>query len=178
MKSLRRRPVPSPSKAPDLRGMRVVAAFEAVKGVLATLVGIAALSLIHKDMQQIAETLVGRLHLDLNALYPRIFIDAAARLSDSSLWLLAALAFGYAALRSVEAWGLWRARHWAQWLAVAVGGIYLPVEIYELFHGLSAVKAATLTANVGIVLYMANSLWRSRRKRAAGASPEGAAARR
>ncbi len=148
--------------------MRVVAAFEAVKGALATLVGIAALSLIHKDLQQIAEALVGHLHLDLEALYPRIFIEAAARLSDSGLWVLAALAFGYSALRAVEAWGLWRARLWAQWLAVAVGGIYLPIEIYELLHGPSVVKAATLIANVGIVLFMASALWRSRRKRAAG----------
>ena len=150
------------------RGMRGVAAFEAVKGLFAILVGIAALSLIHKDLRLVAEALVGRLHLDFNALYPRIFIDAAARLSDSGLWVLAALALGYAALRAIEAWGLWRARPWAQWLAVAVGGIYLPIEIYELLHGPSAVKAATLIANVGIVLYMANALWRSRRKRAAG----------
>jgi uncharacterized membrane protein (DUF2068 family) len=148
--------------------MRVVAVFEAMKGLLVLLVGFGALSLIHEDIQRLAEELVRHFHFDPDGQYPRIFVETADRLTDLRLWLLATLAFGYTALRMVEAWGLWRGRHWAAWLAVAVGGIYLPIEIYELFQGLSAIKAGTLIANVGIVLYMGNALWHSREKRAAG----------
>lgn len=36
-------------------------------------------------------------------------------------------------MRFVEAYGLWRERRWANWLAAISEGIYLPVEIYELF---------------------------------------------
>jgi uncharacterized membrane protein (DUF2068 family) len=79
------------------------------------------------------------------------------------LWLLALLAFGYAVLRIAEAYGLWRGRRWAEWFAVASGGIYVPIEIYELFHGLSKIKVGMLTVNVGIVLFMGVALCRSRR---------------
>ena len=114
-------------------------------------------------MQRLAEDLVGHFHLNPASRYPRIFIEAANRSSDVRLWLLAALAFGYAALRLAEAYGLWRRRRWAEWFAVASGGIYVPIEIYELFHGLSTIKVATLVVNVGIVLYMGHALWHSRR---------------
>jgi uncharacterized membrane protein (DUF2068 family) len=60
---------------------------------------------------------------------------------------------------------LWYGRRWAEWLAVASGGIYVPAEIYELARGPSALKATTLAVNVGIVAYMAWTLWMERRER-------------
>ncbi len=77
------------------------------------------------------------------------------------MWLLATFAFCFASLRLAEAYGLWRARRWAEWLAVASGTIYVPIEIYELFTGLSWIKVATLTVNIAIVTYMSRVLWRS-----------------
>jgi uncharacterized membrane protein (DUF2068 family) len=145
------------------RGVRVVAVFEGAKGALVLLAGFGLLSIVHENLQRLAEELVRHYHLNPASAYPRIFLDAAARLSDVRLWLLATLAFAYAALRLAEAYGLWRERRWAEWFAVASGGIYLPIEIYELFQGLSAIKVGTLAVNLGIVLYMGVTLWRSRR---------------
>jgi ATP/maltotriose-dependent transcriptional regulator MalT len=31
-----------------------------------------------------------------------------------------------------EAYGLWRERHWAEWLAAVSATIYIPVEIHEI----------------------------------------------
>jgi uncharacterized membrane protein (DUF2068 family) len=144
-------------------GVRVVAVFEGAKGVLVLLAGFGLLSIVHESLQRLAEEIVRHYHLNPASRYPRIFIDAAVRLSDVRLWMLAMLAFAYAALRLVEAYGLWRERRWAEWFAVASGSIYLPIEIYELFHGLSAIKAGTLAVNLGIVLYMGFALWHLRR---------------
>jgi uncharacterized membrane protein (DUF2068 family) len=144
-------------------GMRVVAMFEAMKGLIVLAVGFGLLSVINQDVQQLSEELVRHYHLNPANRYPRIFIDAVDRFSDVRLWLLAVLAFGYAALRIAEAYGLWRGRRWAEWFAVASGGIYVPIEIYELFHGLSTIKVGMLTVNVGIVLFMGFALFRSRR---------------
>ena len=117
-------------------------------------------------MAQLAEELVGHFHVNPASHYPRIFLEVALRPSDLRLWVLALFALAYAGLRMAEAYGLWRGRHWAEWLAVASGTLYVPIEIYELFSGPSWIKAATLTANLVIVAYITFVLWRSRRRSA------------
>ncbi len=52
-------------------GIRIVAAFEAAKGVLVLLVGFGLLALVHHDAQAMAEQLVERFHLNPASRYPR-----------------------------------------------------------------------------------------------------------
>jgi len=142
------------------RTVRAVALFEAAKGALVFSAGFGALSLIHHDAQRLAEQLVAHLHLNPASRYPRIFIDAAASLTDARLWLLATLAGAYGLVRFVEAYGLWRGRRWAEWFAAVSGGIYIPFEFYELFKGATWVSLGALLANVFIVGLMINALLR------------------
>ena len=90
------------------------------------------------------------LHLNPARHYPRVFIEAAGRLTDARLWLLAAGAFAYSLLRFAEAYGLWRERAWAEWIGIVSGGVYLPVEVYELVHRPTVLKAALLIVNAVI----------------------------
>jgi uncharacterized membrane protein (DUF2068 family) len=135
-------------------GLRTVAAFEAAKGLLVMATGLGLLSLLHHDVQRAAESVVRHLHLNPARHYPRVFLEAAARVTDTRLWLLASGAAAYAVVRGVEAYGLWRARVWAQWFAILSGAIYLPIEIYALIHHPTALKAVVLLSNVGIVGYV------------------------
>ena len=116
--------------------------------------------LIDRDLQQAAENLVDRLHLDPAKKFPRIFLDLAANASDAQLWGLAALAMTYAALRFAEAYGLWFERRWGEWIAAVSGGIYVPVELYELSRGFSAIKLTALVLNALVVAYMSHLLRR------------------
>jgi uncharacterized membrane protein (DUF2068 family) len=136
------------------KGIRIVAVLEAAKGLLVLLAGFGLLSIIHRNVQQIAEGLVGRFHIDPLHRYPKIFLELAVNISDAQLWLLASLAFAYAAIRLAEGYGLWYQRRWAEWLAVVSGGIYVPIELYELYTRATWIKAFTLTVNIGIVVYM------------------------
>ena len=138
--------------------MRAVALLAAVKGVVVLLAGIGLLALVHRDVEAIAERLVELGHLDPASKYPRIFIAAAGKVTDARLWFLAAAAGAYSAVRLVEAWGLWHERRWAEWLALVAGGLYIPVEIYELIHRATWLKAGVLATNVAIVLYMIYAL--------------------
>ncbi|TMH86666.1 MAG: DUF2127 domain-containing protein, partial [Betaproteobacteria bacterium] len=115
-----------------------------------------------------ADALVGRLHLNPAKNAPRVFLQLLANVSDSQLWLLAGFAALYASLRLIEAYGLWRGRRWAEWLAALAGGIYVPVEIYELTRGVSWIKVAALLLNAAVVAYMAYTLWVSREKARTG----------
>ena len=149
---------------PPLSGMlRAVALFEAAKGALVFLAGFGALSLIHHDAQQLAEQMVAHLHLNPANRYPRIFLDAAAHLTDDRLWLLAAFAGAYGLVRFVEAYGLWRGRQWAEWFAAISGGIYIPFEVYESFERATWLAVGALVANILIVGVMINALLRERR---------------
>ncbi len=134
--------------------MRAVAVFEAAKGLLVLIAGFGLLSLVHRDAQHAAETIVRHLHLNPARHYPRVFIEAAGRMSSSRLWMLAGGAFAYSLVRFVEAYGLWRLRPWAEWFAIVSGGLYLPAEAYELLRRPTGVRAAILLGNLAVVAYL------------------------
>lgn len=146
-------------------GIRVVATVEATKGLLVLAVGAGLFSLIHRDVQAAAEHIVRVFHLNPASRTPRIFLDLAEHATSSRLQLLALGALAYASLHLVEAWGLWRRRRWAEWLTVVAGGIYIPVELYELWKGVTWPKVGLLAVNLVIVAYLARDLWRSKRQR-------------
>ena len=151
--------------------MQAVALLEAVKGGIVLGAGFGLLGLLHHDARHIAESLVTRLHIDPERHYAGIFLNAAAQVTDARLWALAVLAFVYSSLRFAEAYGLWRARRWGVWLGAAGGAIYVPVELYELWHKPSGTKFATLAINLAVVAYLVVNLLRDRGGQFAGAPP-------
>ena len=153
------------------RAMQAVALLEAAKGVIVFGAGFGLLSLLHHDVRQLAVALVTRLHIDPQRHGAGIFLNAAAHLNDARLWGLAAFAFAYSALRLAEAYGLWRARRWGVWLGAAGGAIYIPVELYELWHKPGPLKVVTLALNITIVVYLVSNLYRQRSATHASAAP-------
>jgi uncharacterized membrane protein (DUF2068 family) len=142
------------------RGLRVVAVFEGAKGVLVLVTGFGLLAFIHRDLHNAAEEIVRHFHLNPAHRYPKIFLDAAARVTDTRLWFLALSAFLYAVVRFVEAFGLWHRKRWAEWFGVLSGGIYIPVELFEVVHRLSWARLTVLTVNLVIVAYLGYALTR------------------
>jgi len=147
-------------------GLRIVAIFEATKGVLVLFVGLKLLSLVHHGAQNLGEEIVERFHLNLAHHHPRILSEVLTHLDNSHLRLLAGAALAYSTVRFIEAYGLWRMRAWAEWFAILSGGIYLPLELYELIRHPSPVKAAVLLINIGIVAYLIYFRWSATRREA------------
>ena len=145
-------------RKPLVDGIRAIALFEAAKGAVVLLAGFGLLGLLHRDVQAIAERLVRFSHLNPARKYPLIFVDAASRVTDTQLWLLAAAAATYSTVRGFEAYGLWKGRAWAEWLALVGGALYVPVEYYELWHRFTLIKLAILGSNLVIVAVMAYAL--------------------
>lgn len=140
------------------RALRAVAVLEAFKGVLVFAAGFGLLSLLHRDVQELAMELVTRLHIDPDRHYPGLFIDAASRMTNARLWLFAVMAAAYSLLRWFEAYGLWTNKRWAAWLGVASGAIYVPPEVLELVHQPDAAKWMILLVNLLLVAYLAWTL--------------------
>ena len=143
--------------------IRAIALFEGAKGAVVLLAGFGLLSLIHRDVEHVANEVVRHMHLNPARHYPQIFLHAAARVTDRSLWWLSAGALAYCAVRFVEAYGLWRQRTWAEVFAAASGAIYMPFEIARLVRGEKLVPAIAFALNVAIVAFMLYALWSRRR---------------
>lgn len=140
--------------------VRLIALFEATKGVLVLMAGLGLLSLLHKDLQDLAVRLVRHSHLNPASHYPQIFINAASNLHDARLMTLAAGAAAYASIRLFEAYGLFADKAWAEWLAAGSGAVYMPFELLHLVRHPNALAAVLLLANGAIVAVMVNALRR------------------
>jgi uncharacterized membrane protein (DUF2068 family) len=156
----RRRRTHAPPQAVDERssaaGLRAIATFEAVKGVAVLALGLGLLGLIHKDVEQSAESLLAHLHVNAEHRLGRVILHAASTATDSRLWALAGAALAYATVRFVEAWGLWNRRVWAEWFALLSCALYMPVEILKLGEHANWLHLTVFLGNLAIFLYM---LW-------------------
>jgi uncharacterized membrane protein (DUF2068 family) len=142
--------------------IRIAAVFEAVKGSVVLITGFGLLLFIHKDLHVVSEQIVRHLHLNPARQYPTIFIDVIDHITDPQLLALALSAFLYAMVRLVEAYGLWYHRQWAEWFGFLTGGMYIPVEIYELVRGVTTIKLTIFIVNVMIVALLGNALQKLR----------------
>lgn len=149
------------------RLLRLVAAFELIKGLFVMLIGLSAILLVHKDAWVIAESLLALFHVSTDRHWAQVFLDFADNLTDARLWMAAQLAFSYTALRFAEAYGLWKERTWAEWLAFVSGTLLLPLEIRGLLRGITLVRSGLFLANLAIVIYMFFVLRAGRLHRAA-----------
>lgn len=147
--------------------VHAVALFEGLKGLAALALGLGFKALQQHDLHELAITLVGRLHLHPDSHLPALFIGWSDKLQEVHPAQILALALAYAALRFAEAWGLWRDRPWAEWLAALATGLYLPFELMHLVHRPSPVAAGVVLFNAAVVALMA---WRLRLRRRAAIS--------
>jgi len=133
-----------------------VASLEFLKGLIVLLAGFGLLSLVHRDAWDVAESFLEWLHISPDAHYAQVFLNLADQVTDSKLWAVAIGALAYSSLRFAEAYGLWRARPWAEWLALVSGAIYLPFEIYEMAQRPDWVRLTIFLVNLAVVFYMAH----------------------
>ncbi len=151
-----------------IKGVRTVATVEFTKGIIVVLAGLGVFSMRHKDLWGVAESFLEFLHANPHHHYVGVFIELVSRVSDVRLWKIAVVASVYVILRFVEAYGLWYALPWAEWLAIASGTIYIPFEVADLFRRLTAFRVLVLVVNLVIVLYILRLRVEARRKRRAG----------
>ena len=158
------------ANAHQVQGVHLIAVFEALKGLIVLVAGFGLLHFVNRDLQSDAEELVRQTHLNPARHYPRIFIEAASRTSPGRVRFLAALAFCYASVRFVEAYGLWRLKAWAEWFAIVSGSLYVPIEIFELIKKPTMIRAVVLLANIAIVVYLIYVRWQNRSQHGKGPS--------
>jgi len=134
-----------------LQALRSVALLEFVKGaaVLA-----AAVSLVWVDPSDVATAFLNYLHISPDHHFAHLLFRLADRLSNIKLWHVILGASTYSGLRFAEGIGLWRARAWAEWIALVSGAIYLPYEMRRLAHRITVVDLVIFLVNLAVVAFM------------------------
>ncbi|HLH57083.1 MAG TPA: DUF2127 domain-containing protein [Verrucomicrobiae bacterium] len=145
--------------------LRSIAFFEAVKGILALAAALGLLSVRHTDLHAATDAFLLRHGINPERHYMRLFIEGVARATNHHVGEIAAIGFAYAAVRFVEAYGLWRDKHWAEWFAVISAGLYLPLELTHFGRHPTPFNLGVIAVNMVIILYLANRLGQRRAAR-------------
>jgi uncharacterized membrane protein (DUF2068 family) len=147
--------------------LRGIALFEAVKGLLALAATCGITSLRHTDLHSATIAFLLRHGIDPERHYTRLFVESVASATKHHVGELVALGFAYALIRLVAGYGLWHGKHWAEWLTVALAGIYLPFEFWHFARHATLVVGTVIFFNIVIILYLAKLLKRHRTERSA-----------
>jgi uncharacterized membrane protein (DUF2068 family) len=158
---------------PTRRILRLIAAERFIRGVLLLAAGIYLVFHVSSDFGAVADRLIRRVELDPREHYLHELVGKLHRLRPRELRTAGLVAIGYGGLELVEGTGLWLDQLWAEYLTVIATSLLIPLELYELVHRPSFLKAGGLIVNVLIVAYLVHSL----RRRLARERRSGQAAR-
>lgn len=140
-------------------GLRLVILYKTAKGagesVLALLLAFGAALGLASRLQDLVALWAGH----LTRAWSLQLAELAFRAATPKHLQLAAIALGLdGMLTSVEGWGLWRRKPWAEWLVVVASGLLLPFEFVELVRHASIVRFSVLAVNLLIVGYLARRI--------------------
>ncbi|MGA9529513.1 MAG: DUF2127 domain-containing protein [Terriglobales bacterium] len=157
-----------------IKGVRTVATVELAKGLIVVAAGLGVFSMRHhKDLWGIAESFLEFFHANPYHHYVGVFIALVSRFNDVRLWKIAVAASVYAVMRFVEAYGLWYALPWAEWMAFISGAVYIPFEVIDLIRRPTPIRVAIIAINALVVLYMLHlRIQAAERRRAAHKTAE------
>jgi uncharacterized membrane protein (DUF2068 family) len=147
---------------PHRQALRAIAAFEALKGLAALAASLGFLSLLHHDLHHLAASLIGHIGLQPGDHYPAMVLTDIDQLRHASLAPLLLAAAAYVLVRFAEAYGLWKDRWWGEWLGALSGALYIPFELWHFAHRPSLATAAVALANIAVVGFLGQQLWRRR----------------
>jgi uncharacterized membrane protein (DUF2068 family) len=136
-------------------GLRAVATIEFSKGIAGISFVLGVLWLLRQDLWDVSFSVLEFFHINPDRRWAQALLDLADRTTDRQLWTVAGILVLYSILRFIEAYGLWKTRVWAEWLAILSGLIYLPFEIRELLHKATPLHWIVLVGNLALVGYVA-----------------------
>ena len=141
-------------------GLLIIAIFKLVKGVLLLIVGIGALTLIHKDVAELAARLVDHFRVDPNNTHVHSLLTKLGVVDARRLEEISAGTFFYSALLLTEGTGLLLKKRWAEYFTVIVTASFIPMEIYELVKRVTFTRTCLIVVNLAIVWYLVKRLRR------------------
>ena len=136
------------------RWLVLIAAYKFLLAVMFVAVGVGALRLMHKDIDDVISQIGDLLRFNPESRFVNFLYDRASLINDPLLRRIGALAFSYAGLSLAEGIGLYLEKAWGEFLTLAITASFLPWEIFEVFHRLTWVRVGLLVVNVLVFIYL------------------------
>ncbi len=140
--------------------IRLIALERLVRGLLLLIAGGYLVTHLGSDFGRLADRVMRAVELDPRRPFLHRIITRLHHLHAGTVLVTGVAALGYGVLETIEGWGLWRDKLWAEYLTVIATALLVPLELYELVHKPSTVKAAGIAVNVAVVAYLAHRLRR------------------
>lgn len=156
---------PVTGRATPAAGVRLLAGYKVVVGVLLFVVAAELVRLFDQDLTSLVHAWILRLHADPHNPVIAAVVRKATALDLRTLEEFALVTVFFGALHLVEGIGLWLSRAWAEHLCVASTSALLPLEVHEVVAEAHLLKVLTLLVNVAVVVFLVRRL----RGRRAGA---------
>lgn len=138
--------------------IRLIAIFKLLSGVLLLVVALGALRLLRGDIADVVRYWLEELRVDPHNHFIDTLLTRATGVDRRTLVEVGAGSFLYATLLLTEGVGLLLRKRWAEYLTVIATGLFIPLEIYEVFKSASVGKGVVLALNIAIVGYLAMRL--------------------
>jgi len=132
----------------------LIAAFKLLKGLALLAVGIAVHMLANKNLVAEAQRWVDMFRVDPHNHYLHLLLEKLTSVDAHKLRALSVGTFIYSALFLTEGVGLFLRKRWAEFLTVISTAGLVPLELYELFHKPTFIRALLLLVNLAVVAYL------------------------
>jgi uncharacterized membrane protein (DUF2068 family) len=146
------------------RGLLAIGLFKLAKAIFFFCVGVGAIHLLHKDLEDEVMRLAVRFKFDPESRFVALLLDKVDLIDAHRLRQISVATFAYSALALTEGVGLLLEKVWAEYLTLILTISFLPWELYELIRRPDWFRVSLLLINLAVLGYL---VWLLRRKRAA-----------
>jgi uncharacterized membrane protein (DUF2068 family) len=134
--------------------------FKLFKGISLLIIGFGLLRLVHRDVANVAQHWIEVLRVDPDNRFVHRAIARIFRVTPNQLRELSAGTFLYSAIFLTEGSGLLTRKRWAEYMTVISTSLFIPLEVYEIYHHFTWLKVVVTLVNLLIVWYLAVRLRR------------------
>jgi len=136
------------------KGLVLIAVYKVGQALLFIALGVGALRLLHKDIQDELTQLIDHLRFNPESKLINFILVQSSIIDDHMLRRVSAVLFAYAGLGMIEGIGLYLEKGWAEYLTLFITGSFLPWEVFEVIRRLTWIRASLLVLNVLVFLYL------------------------
>jgi uncharacterized membrane protein (DUF2068 family) len=158
---------PAPRRSHD-KGLLLIAAYKFLQAALFAAIGIGAHQVLHKNATDLIAQLAEHLHHTPETRFINFLLKFAPLVNDQMLHRIGVVVFIYAGLGLLEGTGLYLEKVWGEYLTLLLTASFLPLEIYEVVHRVTAIRVSLLVANALVFLYLVKLIVERQRKRREG----------
>src|ERR1700742_4484465 len=152
-------------KASRDRGLLLIGLFKLGKAILFFAIGMGAIHLLHKDLQDEVMRLALKFRFDPESRFVSLLLNKVDLIDAHRLRQISVATFGYSALALTEGIGLLLEKVWAEYLTLILTISFLPWELYELVRRPDWFRLSLLFINLAVLAYL---VWLLRRKNLLG----------